>query len=128
MKPALSLLLFFPLTGAAIAPQSPWAAWEQGLGRACPSRHVEWISGDGSLDFIAGFDTALSPDHRARLARAADLKRRCAQERNGFSCEMVGTIDAARRLGLLDEMIGFGCRTVQCEEAALCSRMPGKSG
>jgi len=118
---ALSLVLL--LVGAAPQP-NPWRVWEYGLARACPSRHVE-LMGDGYYDdFLAAFDRSLRQGDRSRLAQTADLRRRCAHEEVGFSCEMVNTIRAAQQRGLLETMIAFGCRTVKCEEGAMCSRLP----
>lgn len=124
MKAALSPLLMLLLAGAALPAQTAWEAWEHGLARTCPGRHVELMGDGGYLDFIAAFEATLPTSDRERLDKAADLERRCADEKMGFGCEMAGTIAAARDLGLLGRMIAFGCRTVKCEEGAICSRMP----
>lgn len=115
------------LVGAAGPQSDPWNAWEKGVARACPGRHVDWLSDAGNLNFIEAFSTSLAPADRTRLSKAADLEQRCAEEKMGFYCEMGGTIDAARRTGLLGRMIAFGCKTVKCEERSICSREPASS-
>lgn len=114
------------LAGALTAqPQADyWEIWRAGLARECPARHVDRM-GDGAYDeFLDAFDHSLSPMQSRAFRRVADIRRQCAGERLGFGCEMSRSLYAAQRLRLMRTMIAFGCRTVACEEAALCSRTP----
>jgi hypothetical protein len=123
--PAILLPMLLILTGANQRP-TPWDAWTAELHRECPSRKVEMMSDGGYLDFLDQFSRTLSPATRQRFGRVADIRRLCAKEQLGFYCETARSLYAAQKLGLMHKIASFGCRTVKCEEAALCSRFPGR--
>ena len=115
----ISLLLM-----GANSASSPWTAWERELSRSCPSRHVE-LMGDGGYDeFLGAFYGTLTRTEKHRMNAAADIPKACAREKMGFGCEMSRNLYAAQQLGLLHKLVIFGCRTVKCEEGALCSQFP----
>jgi hypothetical protein len=116
---AITLLL---VSSPVVADQ--WSAWEQGLRRACPARNVNLMGDGGYEEFIDAFYSTLSPRDQHRMDAVADTRRQCANEWGGFGCEMSRNLYAAQHLGLLQQMIRFGCRTVKCEEGALCSQFP----
>jgi len=115
----LSLLLM-----SASASSNPWTAWERELARTCPDRHVE-LMGDGGYDeFLGAFYKTLTSTERRRMDTVVDYKKACARETMGFECEISRNLYAAQKLGLLHKLVMFGCRTVKCEEGALCSQFP----
>lgn len=118
-------VFFVPVSLLLMANTSnPWTTWERELSRSCPGRHVE-LMGDGAYDeFLGAFYRTLTPTEKRRMSAVANYKRACATETNGFSCEMSRNISAAQKLGLLHKVVAFGCRTVKCEEGALCSQFP----
>ena len=122
-KRALVLALMV-LTAAHPDEPNPWQAWEVGSEQKCPGQHPEWMGDGGHDDFIASFEQSLSQDDRRRLTDVADARRQCANEQIGFTCEMGRELAGVQRLGMLDRLIDFGCRTVKCEERANCSRIP----
>ena len=88
----------------------------------CPNRHERWKEEEEYDEFLHEFGKTLSQRLDRQWGIEADYARTCAGEANGgagFSCEM-----AANKLGLLRQMIRFGCRTVKCEDLASCSRFP----
>jgi hypothetical protein len=105
---------------------TPFKTWTNGLHRACPSRNVELLSDGAYPDFLDGFAQTLPHDVARRFDRVADIRKQCATEQIGFYCEMDRSLYAAKRLGLMQKLVLFGCRTVKCEQAALCSRFPGR--
>jgi len=117
----LAVPLCLMLTGANT---KPWTAWERELSRNCPGRHVEWMCDSCHDEFLGAFYETLSPSEKRRMEAVADTRRACAREEIGTSCEMWRNVYAAQRLGLLHKLTAFGCRTVKCEEAALCSQFP----
>jgi hypothetical protein len=104
----------------------PWDQWTAGLHRECPSRNVEMMGDGGYLEFIYAFALTLPRATSRRFDRVADIKKQCAKEKMGFGCEMYRTLYAAQRLGLMHKIVSFGCRTVKCEEGALCSQSRGR--
>jgi hypothetical protein len=112
-----------PLAGTT-SELSAWNLWERDLNRTCPTHHVAWIYDGGYDELLYAFEKALPDKTRMAVKQVADLTRRCASERMGFSCEMGWSLETYRRLGLLGRFVRFGCKEVQCEEPALCSRLP----
>ena len=113
------------LTGAGHRPD-PWDDWTTTLHRECPSHNVEMMSDGGYLDFLDQFSRTLPRATRQRFDHVADIGRQCAKEQLGFYCEMGQSLYAAQKLGLMHKIVSFGCHTVKCEEAAICSRYPGR--
>ena len=109
---------------AQAADASTWTEWERLCHEACPSHHVDWICGDCYLFLVENFDTTLSRNERLRVQRIADTRRRCADEVAGFSCEFSRSLAAYGRLNLLPRFVRYGCKSIRCEEAAICSRVP----
>jgi len=103
-----------------------WHLWEHELSQSCPNRHVEWVADGGYLDLLDAFEKSLPQELQVAVRKAAHLEDRCASEQIGFSCEMAWSLDAYRRLGLLSRFTQWGCKEVKCEEAALCSKFPGR--
>ena len=119
-------LLVAALTVSATAAdaQDIWRDWTRLTSVQCPSHHVDWMCGDCQLSVIEAFDQTLSERDQRQVVRVADLKRKCENEQMGFTCEFVESLEAYKKLGLMNRFVNFGCRAVKCEEAALCSRMP----
>lgn len=112
------------LVMSANSSPDPWIAWQHDLSRTCPKRHVE-LMGDGGYDeFLGAFYRTLPPTEKRCMDAAANYKESCAAETTGFGCEMSRNLYAAQKLGLLHKLVLFGCRTVKCEEGALCSEFP----
>jgi hypothetical protein len=124
MKKIAAALAFLLLTAAHSGEANPWQAWAAGSEKKCPTQHPEWMGDGGYEDFILAFEQSLAENDRRRLIDVADARQQCASEQIGFTCEMGRELAAAQRLGLLDRLIEFGCRTVKCEEGAICTRMP----
>ena len=82
------------------------------------------MCGDCQLFVVEAFDETLNKAQSARVVVAADTRRRCATERAGFGCEFSQSLIAYRRLGLMRRFAHFSCKAIQCEEGAICSRMP----
>jgi hypothetical protein len=81
--------------------------------------------GDGGYDeFLGAFYKTLTPTEKRRMDAVVDYDKTCASETMGFGCEMSRNLYAAQKLGLLHKLVMFGCRTVKCEEGALCSQFP----
>jgi hypothetical protein len=107
------------------AAASAWEDWIRGLNVACPERHVAWVADGGYSDLLGAYDATLPEAMRRRVSRTADAGRRCA-DTGGYMCEMAVTLDALEKFGLLRKFVAFGCRTVRCEEIAVCSEFPGR--
>ena len=123
MKLACILSATCLLLGAAPAPSpvDSWKAWHRDLKAQCPSRHVDWIGGQGYYEFLEAFYATLTPAERRDMDKLADYPRLCRREFGGFSCEMGMNLAAAQRLGLFSRLISFGCKRVTCVEPGLCS-------
>jgi hypothetical protein len=81
--------------------------------------------GDGAYDeFLDAFYKTLTPMEKRRMDELVNYRETCASETMGFGCEMSRNLYAAQKLGLLHKLVMFGCRTVKCEEGALCSQFP----
>jgi hypothetical protein len=81
--------------------------------------------GDGGYDeFLGAFYKTLTAPEKRGMDAVVDYNKACASETIGFSCEMSRNIYAAQKLGLMHKLVAFGCRTVKCEEGALCSQFP----
>jgi hypothetical protein len=122
-KRAFVVVLAAPwLLGAST--DSAWLEWERLSNERCPTHHVNWVCGSCYLNLIEGFDATLTRSQKRNVDRIADLKRNCAHEEMGFSCEAGYSFDAYKKLGLIPRFVHYGCRTVKCEFAASCSRLP----
>jgi hypothetical protein len=123
-KFVLSTVALICLGAASPVHHDAWAKWRDGLARSCPARHVDRM-GDGAYDeFLGAFHRTLSRNEQRQMQAYANYTKLCTHEQNGFACEMSINLEAAQRLGLLNKMVSFGCRTVRCEEGALCSSFP----
>ena len=112
------LVLAWPIR--SFADMTAWQAWEYDLHRRCPSNHVEWVADGGYDELLGAFESSLPTPTQKKIARIVDYDHRCADEKAGFSCEMAMSLDAFRRLGLLELFVEFGCAHVKCEDVALC--------
>jgi len=104
--------------------ESAWTQWERLSRERCPSHHVELICGDCYLFLVEDFDATLSVSQQRDVRRIADVKRICAEEWGGFGCEANRSFIAYEKLGLMPRFVRYSCRRIQCEEAAICSRVP----
>ncbi len=119
---AIGVALAAPL--AAQGSTKAWAEWDRKTHRICPSHHLEWIA-DGTFDDLLGaFEQTLPAPQARQISRRADLKRRCAKEIAGRSCEMAESLKVYSALRIMDRFAAFSCREVRCETAAYCSRFP----
>jgi hypothetical protein len=123
-------MTFAPLVAVILLAASPsvaadaWSEWGRLSHLECPTHHVELICGDCYLNLIEGFDATLTRSQQRRVAQVAAIRRDCADEVMGFNCEATRTFTAYRRLGLMRRFVRYGCETIKCEEAAICSRLP----
>ena len=121
MLPSLVLIGFLATTKAA--DQNPWNAWERELRQQCPAHHVDWLSGGGYDDLLAGFTKTLPHSMQRRVESIADNPHRCSDVHIGFDCEMSVYLDAFSKLGLLKQFAAYGCRQYKCTEPALCTHL-----
>ena len=120
-----SISLLFAATSASVAATpNAWDQYNHMLRESCPNRHVEWVLDGGYDELLAAFEATLTPAERTRIETLADLKRQCASEQIGFSCEMARSLAAYRTLHLLPRFVAYGCNHVNCEEPASCSQFP----
>ena len=109
---------------ASAAAAEPWSQWQAMIERRCPDNHVEWICDACWIDLLGGFEATLPARTRGRIGRMADIRRGCAGQPSGAYCEATRSLAAYQRLRLLPRFARFSCRTIKCEAATLCSRMP----
>jgi hypothetical protein len=110
--------------GASASTPNAWDEWHMALARQCPLNHVEWNAGRGYDELIDAYVTSLAPAARQRLVQAADYKANCGKVSLGFTCEMDAYLNAAQRLGMLQDMAAVSCQKFRCEEPGLCTRPP----
>jgi len=122
---AVAAVLLVAASPAAALNDGNWKHWRDLAGHQCPSHHVDWV-GDGEwLRLTVGFESTLTRAQRHRLGSlVASNSGPCAGEVAGFSCEMAVSLNAYDRLGLMGRFTKYTCKTVKCEDAAICSRMP----
>ena len=102
-----------------------WEHWREFAARDCPTHHVDWVCDGCYLRLTVGFENTLTKGERHRLDRlVADNSGPCADEIAGFSCEMAVSLKAYDSLSLMPRFAKYTCRSVKCEDAAICSRMP----
>jgi hypothetical protein len=100
-----------------------WAKWERELRRECPSHHVNWIGGSYYDDLISGFDRTLPAATQRNIERIKKpYDRHCAEDTEGYGCEMVNYLNAAERVGLLKQITAFSCKAFRCEDITSCTR------
>jgi len=73
---------------------------------------------------VESFDATLTKAEFKKVQRIADIQRKCSDEQFGFYCEAARSFLAYKSLGLMPRFVLYGCRTIKCEEAASCSRLP----
>ncbi len=120
----LSWMLSVMMISSSIAGQDAWRDWQSLLHQACPGHHVDWVCDGCGLQLVEAFEDTLSERVQRQIARIADIDHACAQEQIGFYCDRARHLVAFERLGLMHRFVVFGCKTVKCEEAAICSRLP----
>lgn len=119
MRAALALAF-----AAAAGPAAAWRLYDAKLASACPAHHVAWLCGDCAIELVEAFGATLPAPLAHRVVAVADTRHACAAEAIGVGCAVGRSLLAYRDLGLLDRFVAYGCRTVRCEEAALCRRYP----
>lgn len=100
-----------------------WREWQVLLQKSCPKNHVDWACDSCWTQLTGAFEDTLGTSDRQKLSRVRDYHG-CEQEKIGLSCEMGASLEAYKRVRLLQRFVSFGCRAVKCEEVALCSRFP----
>jgi len=120
----LALLIIMAPAWLSASTDQAWRDWKRLSDRQCPQRHVDWVCGDCYLNLIEGFHSILGQSQKRNVDRIADIKRQCATEQMGFGCETGRSLVAYKKLGLMPQFVRYGCRTVKCEYAASCSRLP----
>jgi hypothetical protein len=101
-----------------------YKAWTHALTQRCPQRQVELMGDGGYGEFIDAYYSTLQPQDQKRLSQVENLDRYCAADRMGWGCDTGRFLIAARRLGWLPNVVAYACKTVKCEEGALCSKFP----
>jgi hypothetical protein len=96
-----------PAFGTSAGEGSAWNMWTAELRRRCPLRHVEWVGDGGYDDLLGKFEVTLPLRTQRKLDRLEDFSHHC-QTANGFTCEMLVSLDAYRVLGLLGKFSSFG--------------------
>jgi hypothetical protein len=69
---------------------------------------------------LGNFEVTLPTKTQRKLDRLEDFSHHC-QTANGFTCEMLVSIDAYRVFGLVGKFASFGCRHYRCAEIAMCT-------
>lgn len=119
------IFLVFLIASPAWAEAGPvdgWTAWLHGLSQKCPTRHVDWICDGCYLDYLDDFTKTLPARTQKQVTEIAYHPDRCASETMGFSCEMSVTLEAIRKLGLMDRLVNFSCEHYKCDDEASCTR------
>jgi len=109
-----------PAFGTSAGEGSAWNMWMAELKRRCPSRHVEWVGDGGYDDLLGNFEVTLPAKTQRKLDRLEDFSHHC-QTANGFTCEMLVSVDAYRVSDLIKRFASFGCRHYRCAEIAMCT-------
>lgn len=126
MRTALWTLIVALTAWPALAMNdADWDHWRQLSRRQCPNHHVTWVCDGCYLQLTVGFAHTLTRSEQMQLVKVTEFAR-CADEVAGFSCEMAVSLKAYDQLGLMHRFVNYTCKTVKCEEAALCSRMPSE--
>jgi hypothetical protein len=126
MKPLRLAVLIAAIATSTFtaAAGDPWDDWER-LSRArCPSHHLNWIPNDSYLFLVENFDATLSRAQLRNVERIAGAERQCAEAWGGLRCQATRNFVAYKKLGLMPRFVGYACRRIQCEETAICSRVP----
>ena len=121
---SLPRLVVLALVAATPAQASVLENWTEKLHARCPNAHADWIADSARPGLIAAFGQSLTANENARIDQIANPALRCRSETLGFACEMSAYLEAYEKTGLLDRFVTFDCRTVKCEDLALCSRTP----
>jgi hypothetical protein len=92
--------------------------------RACPEKHLEYLSAGDLSDILAfDFGNLLSRASRLRLDQVADEKRACANTLAGLGCSNGAYIRAVERLKLLSKLTATMCALPEtCGAPSDCRR------
>ena len=102
MRLGLVLVAAMSLSDAAVAaPVDGRRQLEGELAHLCPARHLDELKPAELNGAIESFRDGLSPRRRARLERANDEDRACADVIAGASCENLAYLRALIRTGML---------------------------
>jgi hypothetical protein len=92
------------------------------LVQRCPAKHLELLSPASLNGAIETFRDDLPRAAHARLERANDEKRACAETVAGVSCENHAYLRAMVLTGMMDTFAGLVCRMpVTCRASSVCN-------
>lgn len=123
---AMAGLKLLVVLATAMLPSTPYgpsdeAAWQRLLSARCPSHHIQsWMPEGNQVDLIDAFISSLPRAQQTRYAQRSVVRRTCASEVAGQSCEKIAELHGVRKLSLLAQFSDDACKRVICTEPAIC--------